>query len=96
MTPRPHLEVASASPELRRSRTAQSIKATFSPDGRLVATGCADLTARVWEAAVGEARTLPLPHPSSVFGLYFSPDSKGLLVPTLGQKLSSGMWVQAG
>src|SRR5262245_19081974 len=33
-----------------------------SPDGKLIATGAADNTARVWDAATGKPVTPPLPH----------------------------------
>src|SRR5262249_26496256 len=45
----------------------------FSPDGRLVASGCLDRTFSVFELATGQER-LSVPHESYVTSLAFSPD----------------------
>ncbi|SIO59279.1 WD40 repeat [Singulisphaera sp. GP187] len=51
----------------------------FSRDGRLVATGSEDDTARVWEVRTGRPVGPPLPHGASVISVAFSPDGSTLL-----------------
>ncbi len=53
--------------------------ATFSPDGRYVATASKDQTARVWNAITGEPVTPPLLHDDIVFRASFSPDGRRLV-----------------
>src|SRR5437763_1320170 len=50
--------------------------AAFSPDGRRVVTASRDHTARVWDAATGEAVTGPLRHGHIVWKASFSPDGR--------------------
>ena len=50
----------------------------YSPDGRLLASGSADKTVRIWDLATGqEIRTL-VGHTDWVTGVSFSPDGRRL------------------
>ena len=53
--------------------------AAFSPDGRMVLTGCADNAARLWEATTGQPIGRPMIHPDDVRAVAFSPDGKSIL-----------------
>jgi WD40 repeat protein len=64
---------------------------TFSRDGRLLATGTAQATARVWDIATGQPVTPPLVgHLSAVLKLRFSPDGKTLM--SYGQDMTCRLW----
>ncbi len=79
--------------------------ASFSPDGRWIATASKDATARVWDAATGKAITPPLKHASDVHRAAFSPEGKyvatveinGILrVWTVAQGVAQLLWEAVG
>jgi WD40 repeat protein len=64
----------------------------FNADGRLVASGSDDKTARVWDTATGVLSIPPLEHTNKVRRVLFSPDGERLLsvAGELTQQLGSG------
>jgi WD40 repeat protein/DNA-binding SARP family transcriptional activator len=62
----------------------------FSPDGRLVVTGSADGTARVWDVPSGRLRLTLGGHSASVSDATFSPD--GNLIATAGEDNTARLW----
>jgi WD40 repeat protein len=51
----------------------------FSPDSKTLLTACADLSARLWDVATGNAVGAPLRHEGAVTLAVFSPDGKRIL-----------------
>lgn len=62
----------------------------YSPDGRLVATGSLDGTARIWAASTGKAVHVLRAHRGGVFATRFSADGRRLA--TLGADRAARVW----
>lgn len=62
-----------------RGHTAGVTAVRFSPDGKLVATGSEDSTARVWDARTGQQIAEYTAHGGTVNWVEFSPDGKRLV-----------------
>jgi WD40 repeat protein/serine/threonine protein kinase/tetratricopeptide (TPR) repeat protein len=66
----------------------------FSPDGKTILTGCADNTARLWDATTGGPVGQPMEHSDVVLRVAFSPDGKTIL--TLSEDWKAWLWDAAG
>jgi WD40 repeat protein/serine/threonine protein kinase len=73
---------------LRHAKSVQS--AEFSPSGRQIVTASRDGTARIWDAATGQALGPPLRHSAGVNRVRFSPD--GEKVVTCSDDMTARVW----
>src|SRR5262249_49147136 len=62
----------------------------FRPDGKTVLTGSEDNTARLWDAATGQALGAPLQHSHGVGRVAFSPD--GQVIVTVSGDNAARLW----
>ncbi len=69
-----------------------SYSATWSPDGRWIATGNRDRYARLWDVASGQLVLPPLYHGETVANIRFTPDGLRLLTNTI---FSARLWSTA-
>jgi WD40 repeat protein/transcriptional regulator with XRE-family HTH domain len=73
------LTTLQAPPREFRGHTADVFGVDFSPDGKYLASGSSDATARLWDVATGQTIRIFLGHTSEIDTVAFSPDGKYLL-----------------
>jgi RNA polymerase sigma factor (sigma-70 family) len=72
---------------------AEVLAVAVSPDGKQVATGCADRTVRVWEVETGTQRAVLEGHLGPVRALAFTPDRKELVaVSNVKGRIEARRW----
>jgi hypothetical protein len=62
-----------------KGHSAEIYCVAFSPDGKYIATGSKDQTARIWDFATGIERAMLQGHSGTVLSVAFTPDSKLLV-----------------
>jgi WD40 repeat protein/3',5'-cyclic AMP phosphodiesterase CpdA len=80
-------------PEAVLSAVSECNAVVFSPDGALLATGCADGSVWLWEAETGQQLRALRGHRGSVLGVAFSPD--GRLLAGGGEDGTVRLWEAA-
>jgi WD40 repeat protein len=63
---------------VRSEHTSSVLRLAFSPDGKYLASGSSDQTARLWNVRTGACERVFRGHTSWVWGLAFSPDGRRL------------------
>src|ERR1700727_2112159 len=72
------LPLSAQQPELRftlKGHRGGVTSVAFSPDGKLLASGSADKTIKLWDVATGK-KEATMKHTSSVLAVVYSPDGK--------------------
>ena len=83
-------DLESGKPVSHRPKQTGVVAIAFSPDGKLVATGSVDKSARLWDVASGNQVGTSLMHGGTVIAVTFSPDGK--LVATGSEDKSARLW----